>query len=122
MSEFFRDGGVAMAPVLLFGSLAVAAGVLSVLHPERRYGGLTLALSVTCFASGFLGLCFGLIGIFRYVQHVPPGEQIRMVTLGISQSLHPVALALVLDVIAGLLASLGTLRAARSPARTLPAA
>jgi len=55
MSEFFRDGGVAMAPVLLFGSLRVAAAVLTVLQPERRYGALTLALSVTCLASGLLG-------------------------------------------------------------------
>jgi hypothetical protein len=121
MSEFFRDGGVAMVPVLLFGSLAVAAAVLTVLQPERRYGALTLALSVTCFASGLLGFSFGLIGIFRYVQHVPPGDQVKMVTLGISQSLHPVALALVLDVIAGLLASVGAVRASRHPARVLAA-
>jgi hypothetical protein len=121
MSEFFRDGGVAMVPVLLLGSLAVAAAVLTVLQPERRRGALTLALSVTCLASGLLGFCFGLIGIFRYVQHVLPDHQIAMVTLGISQSLHPVALALVLDVVAGLLAAAGALRASPLPARAVSA-
>lgn len=120
MSDFFRDGGVSMFPVLLFGSLAVASAVLSLLRPERRYGGLTLSLAVTCLAAGLLGLCFGLIGIFRYVQNVPPAEQTRMITLGISESLHPVALALVLDVITGLLAGVAALRVARGPSRTVP--
>ncbi|RPH70108.1 MAG: hypothetical protein EHM78_12730 [Myxococcaceae bacterium] len=98
MSEFFRAGGVGMYPVLLFGSLSVAAAVFWALRLERRYLRLMLALAVTSVAAGLLALSMGLINIFRYVQHVPPGEQVRMVTLGISESLRPLALALILDV------------------------
>ena len=119
MSEFFRNGGVAMTPVLLFGALGVVAAVLWLLRRERRYLWLVLALATTSIASGLLGLSIGLIGIFRYVQPVPPGDQVRMVTLGISQSLHPLALALMLDVVIGVIASFGSLRA--SPVGTSPA-
>ena len=52
MSEFFRDGGVAMTPVLLFGALGVAAAVLWLLRRERRYLWLMLALATTSVATG----------------------------------------------------------------------
>ena len=110
MSEFFRNGGVGMYPVLLFGSLAVAAAVLWAIRLERRHLRLMLALAVTSVAAGLLALSMGLINIFRYVQHVPPGEQIRMVTLGISESLRPLALALTLDVITGIIAAIAAFR------------
>ena len=50
MSEFFRAGGVGMYPVLLFGSLAVAAAVSWALRLERRHlrpalAGLSLELA-----------------------------------------------------------------------------
>ena len=49
MSEFFRNGGVGMYPVLLLGSLAVAAAVLWAIRLEPRFAvahhNLGLALS-----------------------------------------------------------------------------
>jgi len=110
MSEFFRNGGVGMYPVLILGSLAVAAAVLWAIRLERRHLRLMVALAVTSVAAGLLALCMGLINIFQYVQHVPPGEQVRMVTLGISESLRPLALALILDVITGIIAAIGAFR------------
>jgi multisubunit Na+/H+ antiporter MnhC subunit len=110
MSEFFRNGGVGMFPVLLFGALAVAAAVLWALRLERRHLRLMLALAVTAVAAGLLALCMGLINVFRYVQHVPPEEQVRMVTLGISESLRPLALALMLDVVTGVIAAIAAFR------------
>ena len=110
MSEFFRNGGVGMFPVLVFGTLGVAAAVLWVIRLERRHLRLMLALAVTSVAAGLLALCMGLINIFRYVQHVPPEGQVGMVTLGISESLRPLALALMLDVITGVIAAVAAFR------------
>jgi len=110
MSEFFRNGGVGMFPVLVFGTLAVAAAVLWAIRLEPRQLRLMLALAVTSVAAGLLALCMGLINIFRYVQHVPPEGQVRMVTLGISESLRPLALALTLDVITGIIAAIAAFR------------
>ena len=61
MSEFFRNGGVGMYPVLLLGSLAVAAAVLWAIRLERRHLRLMLALAVTSVAAGLLALSMGLI-------------------------------------------------------------
>jgi len=106
MPEFFRSGGFGMFPVLVFGSLAVASAVLWAIRGERRHLRLMLALAVTSVTAGLLALCMGLINVFRYVQHVPPEEQVRMVTLGISESLSPLALALTLDVVTGVIAAI----------------
>jgi hypothetical protein len=99
-----------MYPVLLFGSLAVAAAVLWAMRLERRHLWLMMALAVTSVAAGLLALSMGLINIFRYVQHVPQGEQVQMVTLGISESLRPLALALTLNVITGIIAAIAAFR------------
>jgi hypothetical protein len=56
MSEFFRNGGVGMYPVLLFGSLAVAAAVSWALRLERRHLQLMLAPAVTSVGAGLLAL------------------------------------------------------------------
>src|SRR5436190_23467685 len=96
--EFFRNGGFGMYPVLVFGFLAVASAVLFLLRQERRYVRLMVALGVTTLTAGLLGLTTGLINIFRYAQHVSDKDQVTVVTLGISEYLHPVALALILTV------------------------
>ena len=110
MSETFRNGGVGMFPALVFGALAVAAAVLWAIRLDRRHLRLMVALAVTSVASGLLALTVGLINIFRYVQHVPAEGQVTMVTLGISESLRPLALALTLDVITGIIAAVGAFR------------
>ena len=116
MPEFFRSGGFGMFPVLVFGSLAVAAAVLWAIRGERRHLRLMLALAVTSVTAGLLALCMGLINVFRYVQHVPAEEQVRMVTLGISESLGPLALALTLDVVTGVIAAIAAFRPRSTPA------
>jgi len=116
MSEFFRAGGVAMVPVLLFGTLAIAVSVLSALRPEGRYLWPTVALALTSIASGLLGTSLGLINVFRYLQHVPAEEHALILTAGAAESLHPVALALILTVITGLVTSVAGFRASRAPA------
>jgi hypothetical protein len=116
MPEFFRSGGFGMFPVLVFGSLAVAAAVLWAIRGERRHLRLMLALAVTSVTAGLLALCMGLINVFRYVQHVPAEEQVRMVTLGISESLSPLALALTLDVVTGVIAAIAAFRPRSTPA------
>lgn len=118
MSEFFAAGGFGMFPVLLFGFLSVASAVLFLLRPERRYVGLMVALGITTLAASLLGLSIGLIGVFRYVEKVAEADRVKMITLGISDSLHVPALALILLVITGIVASIGAFRATRLPAPT----
>ncbi len=57
-ANFFRDGGWGMYPTSLFGFVLVAASVLLVLRPERRYvrlvaslGALTLGVAETMTAT-----------------------------------------------------------------------
>lgn len=116
MGRFFSDGGFGMFPVLLFGFLCVASGVLFLLRPQRRYVGLVVSLGITTAISALLGFCAGLIGTFRYVQGVPESEQFKVAAAGASDSLHVVMLALILMVIAAIVSSIGTFRATRAPA------
>ena len=116
MSRFFAAGGFGMFPVLLFGFFTVAAAVLFLLRPERRFVAPMIALGLTTLASAGLGFSLGLVSCFRYVQNVPQAEQLGLLSQGIAESLHVLVLALVMLVIAGLIASAGTLRAARAPA------
>lgn len=121
MSEFFKAGGFVMYPTLLFGFLSVAAGMVFLLRPERRYVALLVSLGVTTAVSGLLGFVLGLMSTARYQAHLPEAEKLSVAMMGLEESLHPVILALLLVVVTALLASAGSFRAMRA-ARLPPAA
>lgn len=115
MASFFSEGGYGMIPVLLFGFLTIAAAVLYLLRPERRFGGLALALGCTTAAAGTLGFAMGLMNVFRYIGDVPAEKHTLILSLGTAESLPNIVLAMFLLVIAGLIASIGAFRTARLP-------
>jgi len=107
-----------MFPTLLFGFLAVAIGVLYALRPQRR-GTLLASMSGTTLAAGLLGTCTDVMATLRYIDRGEFKEEpFKIFLVGLNESLHPLFVALVLLVFAGIFASVGSLRAARSPGAT----
>jgi hypothetical protein len=113
---FFEAGGWGMYPTATFGFVLVAAGVLFVLRPERRFVPLVLSLALMTLGSGVLSGTVGIVNTLHYVARVPAGERFAVVVLGCAESLHNVVLALIVTVLTGLLSSLAALRAARAAA------
>lgn len=112
-ADFFRDGGWGMYPTSIFGFLLVAAAVLLLLRPERRYVALVSSLGLLTLGAGVLGTSVGLVNTFRYVYKVPAADQLRVALLGCAESLNNFVLALMLVVLAALLASIAALRSSR---------
>ena len=109
----FRDGGWGMYPTSLFGFFLIAAAVLLVLRPERRFVALVASLGLLTLGAGVLGTTTGIVNTFRYLVKVPAAEQAQIAALGCAESLNNMVLALMLAVLAALLASIAALRAAR---------
>lgn len=122
MGTFFRDGGWGMYPTTLFGFLLVAAGVLCLLRPERRFVPLVLCLGALTLSSGLLGTTTGLVNTFHYLPRVPEVDQrFTIAALGCAESLNNLVLALILLTLTGVLGAIAALRAALS-SRAEPAA
>lgn len=119
-NTFFRDGGWGMYPTSLFGFLLVAAGVLCVIRPERRFVPLLLSLAAMTLGSGLLGCTVGLVTTFHYLPRVVDvSQRFTIAALGTAESLNNVVLALILVVLASVLAALAAVRSAiRSPAES----
>ncbi len=116
MLEFFRDGGMGMYLILLFGFPLIAWSMLYALRPERRQIPLLASLGLATLISGALGFSTGLMMTFRYIQKVPQPEQLTISALGFAESITNVILSLMLLAASALLVSVGAFRAARSPA------
>jgi hypothetical protein len=121
MVEFFRNGGVGMYLVLVFGFPLVAASVLYALRPERSQWPLLTALALSTVVSGVLGFSLGLMMTFKYIQKVPQPEQFVISALGFSESITNLILAFMLLAMSGGLVSIGTFRGARGAATTTAA-
>ena len=111
--NFFRDGGWGMYPTSIVGFFLIAAGVLLVLRPERRFLPLVVSLGLVTMGAGVLGSTVGIINTFRYLTKVPAAEQLKIAALGCAESLNNLVLALLLCVLAALLASIAAVRASR---------
>jgi hypothetical protein len=109
-SSFFVAGGFGMYPTAVFGFLLIAACVLYTLRPDQKAARLALTLGIVTFAMGLLGAFAGMSMSARYITHVAKGDQLEILALGFEESLHNVLLALLLVVLGGVVASIGTLR------------
>lgn len=110
-STFFHDGGWGMYPTTVFGFLLIAAGVLYVLRPERRWLPLVSSLGFVTLASGMLGTAVGVAKSFHYLPEVERARQVEIAALGCAESLNNLVLALIIVVVGGLVVSLASLRA-----------
>ncbi len=113
-NTFFRDGGWGMYPTSIFGFLLVAAGVLCVLRPEKRFVPLLVSLGVMTLGAGFLGCTVGLVTSFHYLPRVAVEQRFTIAALGTAESLNNVVLALMLVVLGALLSALASVRFALS--------
>jgi Na+/proline symporter len=120
-SNFYAAGGWGMHPVSVFGFLLIAASVLHALRPQQKTARLALTLGMLTFAAGLLGTFTGICNSAFYIQHVAKVDQVEILALGVEESLHDVVLALILVVIGGLVASVGTLRSSNGAAPTTAA-
>lgn len=112
MLEAFRLGGWGMYPTLLFGVFALGAALLYAVRPERRFVPLVAATSFLTLSAGALGFVAGCIATAQYVERVSSQE---LIVVGVGESLHNIALALVIVTFALLAVALGAARVAREP-------
>lgn len=110
--NFFKAGGWGMYPTALFGFLLVAAGIVLVLRPERRFVWLAVTLGVATLGSGLLSTSVGVVTSFHYIWQVAPDKQVAIAAAGCAESLHNLVLALMIVVFTSLLAAVAALRAA----------
>jgi len=111
-TNFFRDGGWGMYPVVLWGFLLVASAVLLLLRPERRYFVLVTWLWLVTLGSGVLGTCVGIVKTFRACRELQVDEQLVIALLGCAEALNCTILALMICIFAGLTAAIAAGRAA----------
>ncbi len=110
-TNFFRDGGWGMYPTIGLGFFLVAACVLWMVRPEKRFVPIVAALGLATLGAGLLGTCVGLINTFRFVQNTVQAEQVRIATLGGAESLNNLVLALLIAIPSALLFVIGAMRA-----------
>ncbi len=110
MIEAFRNGGWGMFPTALFGVICLVVAARYALRPERRLIPLQLALGVVTVLTGCLGFVAGLITTTNALHQVPENRVPLIGALGFGESLHNVALALILVVLAALCTSVGVVR------------
>ncbi len=108
--NFFVNGGFGMYPVSLFGLFLIAAAILYVMRPQQKTARLALLFGGLTFAAGLLGAVVGMCNTFHYLPQVAHADQLEVAALGCEESLHNVVLALMLVVLGGLIASVGTQR------------
>ena len=113
-ATFFRDGGWGMYPTSIIGFLLIAAAVLLVLRPERRFAVLVVGLGVATLGSGVLGTTVGIVNTLHYLTRAPVAEPLKIFALACAESLNVTVLGLMLCVLTALLASVAALRAARA--------
>ncbi|QSQ25819.1 hypothetical protein JY651_13190 [Pyxidicoccus parkwayensis] len=113
MKEAFLAGGWGMYPTLVAGLALILTCLLYAFRPESRFVPLMLSLGLFTLMAGTLGFASGLISMTSYA--VGPGSSevpANILLAGFGESLHNVALALILATLGTLLASVGTLRLA----------
>jgi hypothetical protein len=120
-SNFFAAGGWGMYPTSVLGFFLVAACVLHALRPQPKTGRLALTLGLVTFASGLLGTFVGVCNSAHYIPQVAKGAQLEILALGCEESLHVVVLSLLMVVLGGLVASVGTLRGSNGARATAAA-
>ena len=110
--EYFRIGGYGMWPTLVFGLVMLVAALRHAVRPRAAATPLVVGLGVLTLVSGSLGFITGMIKSFMAIGGVGP-DQRYIALIGIAESLHNVALALILIALATAAAVVGTYRLSR---------
>ncbi|MFE8598304.1 hypothetical protein [Archangium violaceum] len=122
ISEAFIAGGFGMYPTLIAGVALLVTSIRYASRPESRYVPLLLTLGLFTLFAGCLGFVSGVITLLRYYAEMKSGQEPIILYYGFQESLHNIALALLLTTMSTLAASVGAWRLARqAQAAAVPA-
>lgn len=110
MMDAFIAGGFGMYPTLVAGLALLAACVRYARRPESRYVPLMLCLGLFTLLAGALGFISGVITVLKAITGPLADAGPSVLYIGIQESLHNVALALLLTTLSALVASVGAWR------------
>jgi hypothetical protein len=116
MIDAFIAGGFGMYPTLVAGLALLVASIQYARRPERRYVPLLLTLGIFTLLAGTLGTITGFMACLGYYASPAGGHEPLdplVIALGVQESLHNVALALMLSTLAAVFASVGAWRLSR---------
>ncbi len=113
MTDAFIAGGWGMYPTLFAGLALLGTTIQYALRPQSRYVPLMICLGFFTLFAGVLGFVTGVMSMLRGTADMPAGEGTTVLYLGTYESLHNVALALLMIVISTLAASIGAWRLSR---------
>ncbi len=113
MSEAFIAGGWGMYPTLVAGLALLISSLRYATRPESRYVPLMITLGLFTLFAGGLGFITGVINLLRAYAGPLAGQGPSVLYLGIQESLHNIALALILTTTSAIAASVGAWRLSR---------
>ena len=113
MLEAFKLGGWGMFPTLICGVLTVIVSLRYAVKPEKRFVPLLITTNVMTLVAGTLGFVTGLIATSNYIHEVETSKVPLITVIGAGESLHNIALALILMMLAAIAATIGAFRISR---------
>jgi hypothetical protein len=114
-SEFMREGGWGMWPVMLLGLVTLASAVRYMVRPERYCLPFIAALWVTLAAAVIHATVTDVAAVFHYLEdpiRAPDGQVARLLVAGLKESSRPAALGGIFMTLVPLFVAGGFYRAA----------
>ncbi|AKJ04206.1 hypothetical protein ATI61_101701 [Archangium gephyra] len=113
ISDAFIAGGFGMYPTLIAGVALLVTSIRYASRPESRYVPLLISLGLFTLFAGCLGFVSGVITMLRFYAEMQGEPKPVILYYGFQESLHNIALALLLTTASTLAASVGAWRLAR---------
>jgi hypothetical protein len=113
ISEAFIAGGFGMYPTLIAGVALLVTSLRYASRPESRYVPMLITLGLFTLLAGCLGFVSGVITMLRFYADMKGEPGSIVLYYGFQESLHNIALALLLTTTSTLAASVGAWRLAR---------
>jgi hypothetical protein len=112
-SEFMREGGWGMYPILMLGIVALASATRYAIKPERLCLRFVAVLWVTVLAAVVHATVTDVAAVFRYFEdpvRAPDDQIVRLLFGGLKESTRPAALGGIFLTLVPLLAAAGIYR------------
>ena len=116
LTEAFHEGGWPMFPILIVGILLIIAAGRYAVQPEARQLLVVRSLGKVTLGLGVLGSVLRMIHCLGAIGQLPSDMVTKITLLGLGESINNLALALILGILAGLVTTVGALRALDAPA------
>lgn len=111
LSEAFHEGGWPMFPILILGILLIIAAGRYAAEPDARQLLVVRSLGKVTLGFGVLGSVLGMIHCLGALGQLPSDMVTKITLLGLGESINNLALALIFGILAGLVTTVGALRA-----------